>query len=177
MLSVLLAVPSAVVVPHCTRRAVVSAFPLVAALPAIPVFAADEERFSLALPPGFVRRMKIKATEGTVFVGGNFPRAAIVSVTVWPIDTLLQNDAASQSLPGLPAAAPRSAAAGTLAQIADTPEELVKLLLRARDREANNGALQSRLLGYTLSDDKLRFSFDTPLPVADPDEARIARHS
>lgn len=174
------------VLPSCTlgvtyrisstisRRSVVSAIPLAILLPRR-IDAVDELPFTLTLPSGFVRRQQIKATTGTIFVGGNFPRAAIVSVTVWPLDDLLEAEDAARSLPGLPQQKHRSSAVNSLAQIADTPKELAALLLRARDRETSNGVRESKLLDFSLSEGKLHFLFETPLPVADPDELEKQR--
>ena len=75
-----------------TRRAVLGAALPLGALPLGParsLAAAAPPPFSIALPPGYVKSSR-KATQGTVFVGGNFPRASVVSITAWPIDELLQ---------------------------------------------------------------------------------------
>ena len=41
-----------------------------------------EKRFSLTLPSDYVVS-KRSATQGTIFVAGNFPRASTISVTAW----------------------------------------------------------------------------------------------
>ena len=76
------------------------------------------------------------AQTGTVFVGGDFVKAAVVSVTVWPVAELLATDSAAQSLPGLPAAADATAVDVPAVLAGREPaDKLVQVLLRARDRE------------------------------------------
>ncbi len=132
---------------------------------------AKDARFALSIPDGFAPSPR-KATTGTIYVAGDFPRFAVVSVTAWPIRELLAAEMAAASLPGLPAPSPPSAADATSAPsfaALGAPEKAVLLLLRARDREASAGALESTLLSSKLEEAKLRFEFDTPLPVSDPD--------
>ena len=175
MLSVFALAALSLAPPACSlttsRRTVLATLPLAALRPASSSAAANPERFSIVLPPGYVRSSR-KATQGTIFVGGNFPRASVVSVTAWPVDDLLQQDAAAQSLPGLPA--PTLQRAGSVSALSDlgSAQELAMLLVRARDRDATAGALQSELKTFALGDDKLRFKLETQLPVADPDEVR-----
>ena len=55
-------------------------------------------------------------------------------------------------------------------------EDVARLLLRNRDREASSGTLLSELVDAAYaSDGSLRFSFLTPLAVADPDELEKQR--
>lgn len=157
------------------RRAVTGLLPLgllPLVLPRRACAAAPPAPFELNLPAGFVRSSRT-ATTGTVLVAGNFPRAAVISVTAWPVDQLFEQDAAAKSLPGLPqaAASPTVSAPTDLGQLGST-QELVNLLVRARDRDATAGALQSQLVGYELTSDRTRllFTFETLLPVSDPEE-------
>ena len=137
-------------------------------------------RFALTVPDDFVVTSKRSAASGTLFVAGNFPRASVVSVTAWPLAELFQDDAKSRDLPGLPAS-PQSAAAMRLegsSSLGDIgpAKEVANFLLRARDRDASSGALQSELLDSALSSDGvLTFYGDTELPVKDPDELEKQR--
>uniref|UniRef100_A0A7S0P3G6 Uncharacterized protein n=1 Tax=Calcidiscus leptoporus TaxID=127549 RepID=A0A7S0P3G6_9EUKA len=128
-----------------------------------------DSRFSLQIPDTFVAS-KRTATLGTLYVAGNYPRFTVVSVTAWPLTKLLADDAVAQTLPGLPLPQPRKAALpGSSLSELGSPMEIGRLLLRARDREASSGAVQSELLDADLQQASLRWSFDTPLPVSDPD--------
>jgi len=135
-------------------------------------------RFALDIPDDYVVS-KRKATTGTLFVAGNFPRFSVVSVTAWPLPALLLDDARGRALPGLPT----SGADVTLAESATTlgsigtANSIAQLLLRARDRDASSGALSSILLSSKLSDDGSRLAFDysTELPVSDPDALQEQR--
>lgn len=134
-----------------------------------------DPRFVVALPTGYAVTKK-GAQTGTVFVGGDFVKAAVVSVTVWPVAELLATDSAAQSLPGLPAAADATAVDVPAVLAGREPaDKLVQVLLRARDRENAGNALQSELLGSELANGELRLSFSTQLSVADPDELEKQR--
>lgn len=148
-----------------TRRAVI-ALPL-AATPLAARAAGKlvgDDRFALSLPAGFVAS-KRSATQGTLYVAGNFPRAAVVSVTAWPIGDLLASDAAGLSLPGMPAAKPRAAprSPSSLSDIAPS-DELAKILVRQRDRE-QGGGLVSSLLSSSEDGGRLVLELLTELPV------------
>ncbi|KAL3927123.1 MAG: hypothetical protein SGPRY_002969, partial [Prymnesium sp.] len=132
-----------------TRRALLASLPI-AYLPSAALTA--DEPFSLSLPPGYVRS-KRQASQGTIFVGGNFPRASVISVTAWPIKELLQQDAEMMSLPGLPATSAIREPTGPITSLDDLgqAQQLALLLARARDRDASSGALQSELTSYTSS--------------------------
>jgi len=161
------AAPSAV----WTRRAVISVplFPLLVPPPASAGKPVIDKRFALDLPDGFVSS-KRTSTTNTIFVAGNFPRAAVVSVTAWPLAALLEEDEAARALPGFAPDAPRfTASARSLSEIAE-PDELAKLLIRARDRDASSGALSSVFLASSARDGSLAFTFETALPVQNPDE-------
>lgn len=151
-----------------TRRAVL-ALPLVAAPLAAhasgKLVVDESNRFSLKLPAGFVAS-KRSASQGTLYVAGNFPRAAVVSVTAWPIGELLASDAAALSLPGMPAAKPRSTSMSpsSLSDIAPS-EELAKILARQRDRE-QGGGLSSSVLSSTGDGGRLVLELLTELPVS-----------
>ena len=56
-------------------------------------------RFALEIPNGFAQS-KRTATTGTIFVAGNFPRAATISVVAWPLQELVAEDVKATSLPG-----------------------------------------------------------------------------
>ena len=43
-----------------------------------------------------------KNTRNTLFVAGDFPRFAVLSVTAWPIQQLLDAEAEASNLPGVP---------------------------------------------------------------------------
>ncbi|KAL1508400.1 hypothetical protein AB1Y20_004510 [Prymnesium parvum] len=157
------------------RRTIIGALPL-AVLPRPACSSSPGDPFSIELPPGFVRSTR-KATQGTIFVGGNFPRASVVSITAWPVDELLKQDAAALSLPGLPADSSVKLPSRPLTSIDDLgPAQSTGMLLtRARDRDATAGALQSELRSCVSSEGKLRLSLQTVLPVADPDELERQR--
>ena len=127
-----------------------------------------DPRFILDLPDGFVVS-KRTATTGTIFVAGNFPRFTVVSATAWPLATLLQDDAKGRDLPGLPSTAVRLNAGATSLLELGSAKEVAQLLIRQRDREASNGALQSELVDCTFEGDRLEFRYSTESPVADPD--------
>jgi len=140
-----------------------------------------DPRFTLTLPPGFVASRR-SAKQGTIYVAGDFPRFAILSVTAWPVSKLLDDDAAAQSLPGLPSSGQPPAQIKLISSIAQLgpPQQVAKLLLRTRDREASSGALQSDLLSFSAdaaadSQDSISFTFETLLPVADPNELEKQR--
>ncbi len=128
-----------------------------------------DERFVLDIPDGYVVSNR-KATTGTLFVAGNFPRASVVSVTAWRLQELINEDAKLQELPGIPAEAPPQVSGTALKEIGSSAEA-ARLLLRARDRESSSGALSSELLDSSFSADggRLVLSSDTELPVKDPD--------
>jgi hypothetical protein len=144
-------------------------------LPTAPTLAYvdDAARFSLTPPPGFVVLRRTAAT-GTIFVSGDFPRGAVLSVTAWPLAALLENDARALTLPGLPAPSPVPVPAQPPARLSDVVTEanaMAQLLMRARDRETTSGELSSRLLSAEFTDRgaALKFSFDTDLSVVDSD--------
>ena len=156
------------------RRAVLTLAPALAAqqavLPASANVVADAKgRFVLNLPDGFVQT-KRTATTGTVFVAGDFPKFAVVSITAWKVNELLDADTADRSLPGLPAApsAPSAQSPQSLDALGSA-KAVAQILVRARDREAK-AAIASELVDAAFdADGTLRFSFLSPLAVADPD--------
>lgn len=127
-----------------------------------------DPRFILDVPDGFVVS-KRKATTGTIFVAGNFPRFTVVSATAWPLAALLQDDAKGRDLPGLPSTTVQLNADATALSELGSAKEVAQLLIRARDREASSGALQSVLVGCAFKGDRLEFQYSTESPVADPD--------
>ena len=128
-----------------------------------------ESRFVVDIPDGFVVS-KRKATTGTIFVAGNFPRASVVSITAWPLIPLLREDARSRDLPGFPAEPALRVPDGPITLDAlGSAKDVSQLLLRARDRDASSGALQSVLSHAKLDGDRLQFLYTTESPVADPD--------
>jgi hypothetical protein len=131
----------------------------------------SEERFSLIIPDGFALS-KRTGTTGTIFVAGNFPRASVISVTCWPVTTLLEDDFKAQALPGIePAPVPPLRAPLQLSDLESAlggTENLAKLLLRRRDRDS--GALTSVLRSSEAQSQRVRWSATTELPVADPEE-------
>jgi len=145
--------------------------------PAFAVRPYAEPRFLVNLPDGFAVS-KRKATSGTIFVAGNFPRAAVVSVSIWPLVALVDEDIKATSLPGIAAASPRSVPNNvrTLEELQKAVpgdgslENFARLLLRKRDREANSP--QSLLRGCRLEDggQRLLWSTSTEFPVADAEE-------
>lgn len=166
------------------RRSLLAA-PLAAALspaaaPAAPAPASGAlvidgaSRFSLTVPRGFVAS-KRSASQGTLYVAGDFPRAAVVSVTAWPVSELLAAEAAARSLPGLPAVA--SGAGASPAALADIapPEELARILARARDREQGGGLSSEVTAAAPDGAGRLVLSLSTELPVANPDELERQR--
>tara|TARA_B100000513_G_scaffold148261_1_gene68962 strand:- start:21 stop:605 length:585 start_codon:yes stop_codon:yes gene_type:complete len=164
--------------PTLSRRLIAQLLPL-AAVPLAPHAAVGkvmgDARFSLVPPDGFVKSGR-KAETGTLFVCGDFPRFAVVSVTAWPVGALLADDASVRSLPGLPAA-PKlpPPSVSSLQQLGSAPETS-RLLLRKRDRETSAGGLESDLLSFDDKDPEvLRLEFATPLPVSDPDELEKQR--
>jgi len=136
-----------------------------------------EPRFLVNLPDGFAVS-KRKATSGTIFVAGNFPRAAVVSVSIWPLNALLDEDIKATTLPGIAALSPKSVPTDlrTLAEVQKVVpgdgslENFASLLLRKRDREASSP--QSLLRGCRLEDggQRLLWSTSTEFPVADAEE-------
>ena len=163
---------------HCTRRSLLLmpmlASPLTAHA-AGKLVVDSSSRFALTIPSGFVAS-KRSATQGTLYVAGNFPRAAVVSVTAWPVGELLAADAAALSLPGMPAVTPNTEAlsAKSLSEIAPT-EELARILARQRDRE-QGGALNSEVLRCSLENGRLTVELSTELPVTHALTARLAQH-
>ena len=161
---------------NLNRRSVLVLAPALAAQPSALVLPASAKvvadpkgRFVLDLPEGFVQT-KRTATTGTVFVAGDFPRFAVVSVTAWRVNELLEADTADRSLPGLPAAPIASAVATPQSlEALGSAKAVAQILVRARDREAK-AAISSELVDATFeADGSLRFSFLSPLAVADPD--------
>ena len=135
-----------------------------------------ESRFSISLPDGFAITKK-NGVSGTLFVAGNFPRAIVISVSVWALADLLAEDASNKALPGLDPPEPPvlpATATGSLTSLEAAlggRESFTRLLLRKRDREASAGALQSVLLSNSdLANGKLTWSCTTEVPVADPEE-------
>ena len=133
-------------------------------------------RFALEIPQGFAQSKRTSST-GTIFVAGNFPRAATLSVVAWPLKDLLAEDARAQALPGIDppkvAELPQWPALLTDVQGAVGGENaLYKLILRKRDRESSSGALTSSPLGSATTVDEryIVWSSTTELPVADPEE-------
>lgn len=176
--AVLAAVGAAMSVENSLRlsRRSLLAIPLVAspiaARAAGSIFADPSSRFALTVPSNFVAT-KRTASQGTLFVAGDFPRAAVVSVTAWPLSELLLDDAKARSLPGMPAEALRSAAPTSLSDIAPAGE-LAKLLARQRDRE-QGGGLISEVVSFSADGGRLLFELATELPVANPDELEKQR--
>merc|ERR1719446_1387228 len=142
--------PSAPTAGILSRRLIAQLLPL-AALPLAPYPALGkimgDARFSIVPPEGFVRSGR-KAETGTLFVAGDFPRFAIVSVTAWPVAALLADDASVRSLPGLPASAAKPPPSATSLEQLGTAQETARLLLRKRDRETSAGGLESELLSF-----------------------------
>ena len=144
------------------RRAVLAGAALAAApvRPAAAKLVADSKgRFVIGVPDGFAQT-KRSATTGTLFVAGDFPRAAVVSVTGWPVKALLEADVSARNLPGLPAEP--MAPVGAPAALSDlgSASTVARLLLRNRDRETSSGSLTSELLDARFERDGcLRFSF------------------
>lgn len=165
-----------------SRRAVLSLAPALLALTGSPndaraaagkAFLDPSGRFALTIPEGFAQS-KRTATTGTIFVAGNFPRAATVSVNAWPLQALVDEDAQLKSLPGM-TATPKTLPAelGSLQAVEEAlggEESFAMMLLRKRDREASSGALSSVPLGKAQTvDGRLVWSSTTQLPVADPE--------
>ena len=170
--------PSAV-----SRRALLALAPALSAFPVLvpplPAFASrpiSDPRFSLLLPDGFAVS-KRKATQGTLFVAGDFPRAAVVAVSAVPISDLITEEQQVQSLPGMAAQAP-VAGLSSFTSLADvqqvlgggTTDGLTRVLMRRRDRDASSGALMSKLVSFELSGARLSWISSTELSVADPEE-------
>ena len=159
--------PSAAAVP---RRLVLGLAPYLLVFPTRPppatAFVDPGARFALEVPVGFVQSSRKAATTGTIFVAGNFPRFTVLSVTAWPLRDLLNEDAQSQALPGLPASPVPSGSADPaprdLSELGSAAT-VARLLMRRRDREASAGAVQSVLLASSLSPDTgaLEFEFNT----------------
>ena len=130
-------------------------------------------RFSLEIPNGFAQS-KRTATQGTIFVAGNFPRAATISVNAWPLRDIVNEEARSQALPGLEVPQPRAlpASLNSLKAVQDElggEKAFTQLLLRKLDREKSSGALTSELISSTAQGEGLLWSSSTDLPVADRD--------
>ena len=88
---------------HCGEACVVGRRGLLATIPFLPLSARAasgvmDPRFSLTLPAGFVVS-KRKAETGTIFVAGNFPRAASISVTAWPVEEVHKTQVHSMQAP------------------------------------------------------------------------------
>ena len=81
--------------PLLPRRAFACTLPLALLRPTVPpawaVRPYAEQRFRLDLPDGFAIS-KRSTSVGTLFVAGNFPRAAVVSVSAWPLQPLLAHE-------------------------------------------------------------------------------------
>ena len=83
----LLAAAAAFTQPALPRRAVLTLAPALALRTALRPAGAKlvtdpKGRFLLDLPEGFVQSKRLAAT-GTLFVAGDFPRFAVLSVTAW----------------------------------------------------------------------------------------------
>jgi len=172
----LLSVAAAFTLP---RRAVLTLAPALALratlLPAGAKLVADpKSRFLLDLPDGFVQTKRTAVT-GTIFVAGDFPRFAVVSVTAWRVNELLAADTAGRSLPGLPAAPTPSAQAPQSLADLGSARAVAEILVRARDREAKAATASEMTSAAFDADGSLRFSFLSPLAVADPDELERQR--
>jgi hypothetical protein len=131
-------------------------------------------RFALEIPDGFAQSKRTAQT-GNIFVAGNFPRAATISVYAWPLQELIAEDSRAQTLPGIQPAAPPKLPAGmrSMQDVQDVlggETQLFNLILRKRDRESSSGALTSAPLGVPrMTDGHLQWSSTTELPVADPE--------
>ena len=165
--------------PSCavlSRRLLLSLAPALVPLRPLPAVARSAfidpaARFAIEIPDGFVVSPR-KTSTGTIFVAGNFPRFAVISVTAWPVEALLAEDARTKTLPGLPPPPPVSAGP-TLASLGSA-EQVAQILLRKRDRESSSGALESVLLSASLDGssgaERLSWACTTETPVSDPDE-------
>lgn len=130
-------------------------------------------RFALEIPNGFAQS-KRTATTGTIFVAGNFPRAATISVVAWPLQELVAEDVKATSLPGIQPTPPKiPAAPQSLLEVQTAlggETQFFNMILRKRDRESSAGALTSAPLGApSMTDGHLVWSSTTELPVADPE--------
>lgn len=169
----LLAAAVAFTQPTLPRRAVLTLAPALALRTALHPAGAKlvtdpKGRFLLDLPDGFVQTKRTAVT-GTLFVAGDFPRFAVVSVTAWRVDELLAAEQGQKSLPGLPAAPAASVQAPQALADLGSASAVAQILVRARDREAK-AATSSELTSAAFeADGSLSFSFLSPLAVADPD--------
>ena len=150
----LLAVAAAFTLPTLPRRAVLTLAPALALrtalLPAGAKLVTDPKgRFLLDLPEGFVQTKRTAVT-GTLFVAGDFPRFAVVSVTAWRVDELLTAEQGQKSLPGLPAAPKASVQAPQALADLGSASAVAQILVRARDREAK-AATSSELTSAAVS--------------------------
>ena len=149
-----LAVAAAFTQPTLPRRAVLTLAPALALrtalLPAGAKLVTDPKgRFLLDLPEGFVQTKRTAVT-GTLFVAGDFPRFAVVSVTAWRVDELLTAEQGQKSLPGLPAAPKASVQAPQALADLGSASAVAQILVRARDREAK-AATSSELMPAAVS--------------------------
>lgn len=149
-----LAVAAAFTQPTLPRRAVLTLAPALALrtalLPAGAKLVTDPKgRFLLDLPEGFVQTKRTAVT-GTLFVAGDFPRFAVVSVTAWRVDELLAAEQGQKSLPGLPAAPTASVQAPQALADLGSASAVAQILVRARDREAK-AATSSELMPAAVS--------------------------
>ena len=149
-----LAVAAAFTQPTLPRRAVLTLAPALALrtalLPAGAKLVTDPKgRFLLDLPEGFVQTKRTAVT-GTLFVAGDFPRFAVVSVTAWRVDELLAAEQGQKSLPGLPAAPTASVQAPQALTDLGSASAVAQILVRARDREAK-AATSSELMPAAVS--------------------------
>ena len=74
--------------------------------------------------------------DGTLFVAGDFPRFAVLSVTAWRVDELLAAEQSQMSLPGLPAEPTAPVPAPRALADLGSASAIAQILMRARDREA-----------------------------------------
>ena len=136
----LLAAAAAFTQPALPRRAVLTLAPALALRTALRPAGAKlvtdpKGRFLLDLPEGFVQSKRSAAT-GTLFVAGDFPRFAVLSVTAWRVDELLAAEQSQMSLPGLPAEPTAPVPAPRALADLGSASAIAQILMRARDREA-----------------------------------------
>jgi hypothetical protein len=163
----LLAAAVAFTQPTLPRRAVLTLAPALALRTALHPAGAKlvtdpKGRFLLDLPDGFVQTKRTAVT-GTLFVAGDFPRFAVVSVTAWRVDELLAAEQGQKSLPGLPAAPAASVQAPQALADLGSASAVAQILVRARDREAK-AATSSELTSAAVSNTQGRHG--RPLPAA-----------
>ena len=145
------------------RRALLALAPVLPSLPLQQAVASrpiSDPRFSLLLPDGYAVS-KRSTKQGTLFVAGDFPRAAVVSVSAWPLSELIEEEARGRSLPGM-AADSASVPAGVTslddvkAILGGSADGLARVLLRRRDVESSSGSLASILLKTELTGQRLQ---------------------